>query len=134
VLSARRGHIGNSCREHPVADPFGDGCSFGPVRSDQHFDIDGPVGHEPFGLQHADRRALPLDSLASQQRPQGHDVLLDGCPPQRPLPKGVSSGESRADGDGHPARCHGSEGGDGRSVGHRVAKVRYQYARAETDG
>ena len=133
VGPSRRRRIRHPGREHSVAHPLGDGGSLRAVGSDQHFDVDGPVGHEPIRVQHADRRPLPLDGLAPQQRPQRHDVLLDDRPSQRPLSEGVATGEPRADRRGHPAGRDGGKGGDRRRVGHRVTQARHEHAGTETD-
>ena len=121
-------------REHSVAHPFGDRGALRAVGADQHFDLDGPIGHEPVRVQHADRRPLPLDGLPPQQRPQRHDVLLDDRPSQRPLTQGVATGEARTDGHGHSAGRVGSERGDRGGIGHRVTQARHEHARTQADG
>jgi len=121
-------------REDAVAHPFGDRGPLRAVGSDQHFDVDGVVGHESIRVQHADLRTIPLDGLTAKQRPQRRHVLLDDRPLQRPLSQRVPTGEPRTDGDGHPARGEGRQRGDRGGVGHGVTKARHEHAGTESDG
>jgi hypothetical protein len=63
VRSAGGGRVRNARGEHSVADPFGNRGSLRPVCADQDLYVDGPVGDEAVGVQHADRGTLPLDGL-----------------------------------------------------------------------
>ena len=133
VGPTRRRRIGDARGEHSIAHPFGDGGALRSVGSDEHFDVDGPVRDEPFGVQHAYRGALPSHGLAPQQRPQCGHVLLDDRPSQRLLAERVSTGEPRTEGYGHPTGSERGECGDGCRVGHRVAQARHEHARPEAD-
>ena len=94
-------------RERTVADVVRDGLAFRSLHSHDPFHVDGPSCAEALGLQHLDRRALPLGLFAAQQRLDRSYVTGDGRPGERSLAEAVPAREAGADTDHRPGRERG---------------------------
>ena len=103
---------------------------FGPAAATRIGTSIGRAGAKPAGCIMRITRAVPGHLLAAQERAQRLDVGGDVAPALRLLAEAAGAGEPGPDGHRDPTRRQVDQGGDGGGVGHDVAQVGHEHARA----